>query len=65
MENYYIITAVDRNGNVNGNDPALTYDVGDTITFDLSVLGGAHLSILELLWVACLLVVLVVREQIL
>ena len=39
---YYIITAVDRNGNVNGNDPSLTYDVGDTITFDLSVLGGAH-----------------------
>ena len=39
---YYIISGADRTGNVSGNDPALTYDVGDTITFDLSALGGAH-----------------------
>ena len=35
----YILTGNDRNGSVNGNDPAVTLNVGDTINFDVDAPG--------------------------
>ena len=31
----YILSGTDRNGSVNGNDPTVTVDKGDTIIFDV------------------------------
>tara|TARA_B100000963_G_scaffold337086_1_gene332745 strand:+ start:1576 stop:2040 length:465 start_codon:yes stop_codon:yes gene_type:complete len=35
----YTLTGTDRNGDVSGNDPDLTFKVGDTINFDVSATG--------------------------
>ena len=39
---YYIVSGSDRDGGVSGNDPSMTFVVGDTVTFDMSALGGNH-----------------------
>ena len=35
----YTLSGTDRNGNVSGSDPNLTFSVGDTISFDVSASG--------------------------
>ena len=35
----YILIGNDRNGSINGNDPAVTLNVGDTINFDVDAPG--------------------------
>ena len=39
---YYIISGTDRNGGVSGNDPSMTFTVGDTITFNMSAIYPSH-----------------------
>ena len=39
---YYIISGSDRDGSVSGNDPSMTFTVGDTVTFDMSAIHPAH-----------------------
>ena len=35
----YTLSGTDRNGNVSGSDPSLTFNVGDTINFDVNASG--------------------------
>ena len=39
----YNLVGNDRNGSVSGNDPSVTFNVGDTISFDVNALSLIHI----------------------
>ena len=39
---YYIVSGTDRSGAVSGNDPSMTFKIGDTVTFDMSAIHPSH-----------------------